>query len=77
MQHAAPGIRDHVGEVMGDQVGERGEQVGVLAGVRAVIQDPGARGHRVHGLDVQRLLGRPAVRATARGLVVPVGRGDM
>ena len=47
--------------------------------VRAAdVDDLGARGHRVHGLDVQRLLAVPAGAAALVDLVVAVRRrGDL
>ncbi len=74
VQRTAPRVGDDLGQVMGDQIGKRGQQVGVLARVGAVIEDVRGGRHRVHRLNIERLLGAPPRRPTARVLVVPRGR---
>lgn len=76
VQRTAPRVGDDVGAVMRDQIGEGGQEIGVLAGVRAVVDDLGAGSHGVHSLDVQRLLGAPPRGPAALVHVVPAGRRD-
>src|SRR6185437_7639979 len=50
-----PGVGDHVGDVVVDGLGPGGVQAGAAVG-RPDVDDLGAGRHRVHGLDVERLL---------------------
>jgi hypothetical protein len=68
-----PGVGDHVGNVVVDRLGP-----GVVQAAEAVSRadedDLGAGRHRVHGLDVERLLAVPALRI-AQVLLAETVRG--
>src|SRR5262249_29500278 len=65
-----------------DDLGQRREQVVVVAAGRADVLDVRARRHRVHGLDVEGLLAVPAVAAAVtdrvrRGGARTLGAADV
>ena len=72
---AAPGVGDDLRGIVVIDPGERVEEVGVVAARRSVVADPRALGHRVNGLDVERLLAVPAVGSALPPSVVHAREG--
>ena len=70
-----PGVGNHVGEVVVDGAGP-----GVVQPAEAIggpdIEDLGAGGHRVDGLDIEGFLPVPALRAAQGGLIEAVRAGS-
>ena len=69
-----PGVGDHVGDVAVDRGGPGHVQAGDAVR-RPDVDDLGAGGHRVHGLDVEGLLAVPALRSAQVGMIEAVRVG--